>query len=147
MRPPASISRSEAYGAEKIAPCTQTDFFNRIGQQQTSAQECVSAKFCYHSTVRSRIGIGSADQFDFARPPGLGEERLKRAEEPQARDKTFTGHGLNPVAPFDTGRLCRAEVDRRGTVGVRFRGGRRKALASHARVALRLSSIERDMLS
>jgi len=32
MRPPASLSRNEVYGAGKIAPCPQTDFFNRIGQ-------------------------------------------------------------------------------------------------------------------
>jgi hypothetical protein len=31
MRPPASLSRNEAYGPGKIAPCPQTDFFNRIG--------------------------------------------------------------------------------------------------------------------
>ena len=31
MRPSASLSRNEAYGAEKIASCRQTDFFNEIG--------------------------------------------------------------------------------------------------------------------
>jgi hypothetical protein len=35
MRPPASLSRNEAYGAGKIAPCPQTDFFNRIGPIRT----------------------------------------------------------------------------------------------------------------
>src|SRR6266550_8791525 len=45
-----------------------------------------------------RIGAALADQFDLARPPGLGEERFERAVEAKARDKTFTGHGLNPVA-------------------------------------------------
>ena len=33
MRAPASLSRNEAYGAGKIAPCPQTDFFNRIGPE------------------------------------------------------------------------------------------------------------------
>ena len=31
----ASLSRNEAYGAEKIASCRQTGFFNRIGTKQT----------------------------------------------------------------------------------------------------------------
>src|SRR4030081_974642 len=64
--------------------------------------------------------------FDLAWPPCLGEERFKRAVEPQGRDKAFTGHGLYPVAPFDTRWLCRAEVDRRGAVSVCFSGGGRE---------------------
>jgi hypothetical protein len=34
MRSPVRLSRNEAYGAEKIAPPPQTDFFNRIGQKR-----------------------------------------------------------------------------------------------------------------
>jgi len=36
MRSPASFSKDSAYGAEEIAACPQADFFNRIGQEQTS---------------------------------------------------------------------------------------------------------------
>jgi hypothetical protein len=35
VRSPASPSRNEAYGAEKIAPRPQTGFFNRIGPERT----------------------------------------------------------------------------------------------------------------
>src|SRR6478752_6810647 len=75
--------------------------------------------------------------FDLARPPGLGEERFERAVEPQHREKALARNSLNPVAPFDTRRLGRTEIDHRGTVGgVRFGGGRREALAARAREAL-----------
>ena len=37
VRPSASLSRNEAYGAEKIASCRQTDFFNGIGQEPSSS--------------------------------------------------------------------------------------------------------------
>jgi hypothetical protein len=35
VRPPASLSRNEAYDAGKIAPRPQTDFFNRIDPELT----------------------------------------------------------------------------------------------------------------
>ena len=87
--------------------------------------------------VRLTNKMSVLHRLDLARTPFLGEERLKRAVEPQARNKSFTGHGLDPVAPFDTRRLGRTEIDRGRAVGARFRGGRWKALAARAWVALR----------
>jgi len=49
----------------------------------------------------------------------------KRAVEPQDREPTPAGRGLNPVAALHTAGLRRAEVDRRWPIGVRF-GGRRR---------------------
>jgi len=36
MRPPASESENRTHGAKKIGPGQYSDFFNRIGQQETS---------------------------------------------------------------------------------------------------------------
>ncbi len=62
-------------------------------------------------------------QLDFTWPPFLCEEGLERAVEAHARNKTFTWHGLDPVASFDARWLRRAEVDRGRAVGIRFGRG------------------------
>ena len=55
----------------------------------------------------------SPHKLKLARLPGFGEEWLKRAVEPQDREPTPAGRGLNPVAALHTVGLRRAEVDRR----------------------------------
>ena len=44
MRPPASASENRTHGAEKIGLSPYSDFFNRIGQKQTSAQRLDSLR-------------------------------------------------------------------------------------------------------
>src|SRR5262245_53190056 len=51
-------------------------------------------------------------QRDLARAPGLVEERFERAVEAQDREPALARHRLHPVAPLDTGRLRRSEVER-----------------------------------
>jgi hypothetical protein len=51
----------------------------------------------------------SANQFDFARPPGFGEEWFDWAVEAQDREPAFCRTSLNPVAPLDASRLGRTE--------------------------------------
>jgi hypothetical protein len=48
MRPPASLSRNEAYDAGKFAPCPQTDFFNRIGPSSTSCIAFTYVRYRQH---------------------------------------------------------------------------------------------------
>ena len=49
----------------------------------------------------------------FACPPLFGEERLERAIEPQEREPSLAGNGLDPVAAFHAVRLRGAEIDHR----------------------------------
>lgn len=62
-------------------------------------------------------GVLLLHQFDLAWPPLLREKWFERAVKTQARDKTFAGHGLDPVAPSDAFRLFRREPDCRRAVG------------------------------
>src|SRR5262249_20645780 len=80
--------------------------------------------------------VRSLDEFNFARPPALVEERLERTVEAQDREPAFAGGRLDPVAPLDAGRQRRAEVDRRRAVRVRLGRRGRIRLAAGARVAL-----------
>ena len=91
----------------------------------------------HHATIWSWVGVPSAHRFDLAQPPLFREERFERAVEAKQREPALAGHGLNPVAPLHSGRLRRTEVDRGGAVCVRFGGGRRIALATGPRIALR----------
>ena len=75
----------------------------------------------------------SFDQFNLAQTPLLREERFERAVEAQDHPPALAGHRLDPVAPLDACRLRRPDVHRRGTVGARFGGRRRVALAAGAR--------------
>ena len=52
MRSPASFSKNSAYGAEKFLHCRSTDFFNRIGQEQTWARASG-----LNATVESEVGF------------------------------------------------------------------------------------------
>jgi hypothetical protein len=52
-----------------------------------------------------------AHQFNFARPPSLGEERFERAIEAEDCEPALGRIGLYPVASLDASRLGRAEVD------------------------------------
>jgi hypothetical protein len=79
----------------------------------------------------------SADQFDLTQSPFLREERFERAVEAKQREPTLAGQGLNPVTPLYPRRLGRTELDRRGAVRIRFGSGRRIALATGTRLALR----------
>ena len=65
----------------------------------------------------------SLHHLDLARSPALVEERRERAVEAQDRAPAFLRIGLDPIAPFDAGRLCRGKVNRRRSVGVRLGGG------------------------
>ncbi len=38
MRPPASEPENRTHGAKKIGPSQYSDFFNKIGQKETSAR-------------------------------------------------------------------------------------------------------------
>ena len=67
------------------------------------------------SAARGRAAegrVGSAHAFDLARAPGLGEEGLQRAVEPQDGEPALLRIGLDPVAAPDALGLFRREPDR-----------------------------------
>jgi hypothetical protein len=62
------------------------------------------------------------DQFDFARPPRLSEERFQRTVKAKQRVPALCGVGLNPVAIADTGGFGRTKIYGRRAVSVCHRG-------------------------
>jgi len=100
-----------------------------------------------HSEMRSsaRSGSGGTPEwggapllhlFDFAGTPALVEERFLGTVEAQDSEPALARKSLDPVRLLGFGRLRRAEVHVGRAVGVRHGSGRRKGLASGARVAL-----------
>src|SRR6516225_4114762 len=91
------------------------DFCNTICQLQTSPYARWAVyNVCASAASAQRTSLcWSPHKLKLARLPGFGEEWLERAVEPQDREPTLAGRGLNPVAALHTVGLRRAEVDRR----------------------------------
>jgi hypothetical protein len=86
-------------------------------------------------------------RLDLARLPAFVEERFERAVQAQNGEPAFFRIGLYPVTFTHALWSLWSEIYGSGAVGTRFGGGRRVALTASARVALRVSSIERVSLS
>src|SRR6516164_11354824 len=85
---------------------------NALCQLQTSPYAGWAVYNSAASAQRTSL-CRSPHKLKLARLPGFGEEWLERAVEPQDREPTLAGRGLNPVAALHTVGLRRAEVDRR----------------------------------